>query len=31
MSRSAPAIDIETFRADQQAAFEHDLDSSHGR
>jgi hypothetical protein len=31
MSRSAPGIDIETFRADQQAAFDHDTDSPYER
>ncbi len=31
MSRSAPGIDIETFRADQQAAFDHDTDSPDDR
>jgi prevent-host-death family protein len=31
MSRSAPGIDIETFRTDQQAAFDHGTDSSYDR
>ena len=31
MSRSAPRIDIETFRTDQQAAFDHGTDSSYDR
>jgi antitoxin (DNA-binding transcriptional repressor) of toxin-antitoxin stability system len=31
MSRSAPAIDIEVFRADQDAAVEHDASGSYDR
>jgi len=31
MSRTAPGVDIETFRADQDAAIAHDLDDSYGR
>ncbi|MDQ2873968.1 MAG: type II toxin-antitoxin system prevent-host-death family antitoxin [Actinomycetota bacterium] len=31
MSRSAPRIGIETFRADQEAAFDQDADSPYGR
>jgi prevent-host-death family protein len=31
MSRTAPAIDIETFRADQEAALEHGTDSAYDR
>jgi prevent-host-death family protein len=31
MSRSAPGIDIETFRDDQQAAIDHDTDSPYDR
>jgi len=31
MSRGAPGIDIEAFRADQEAAFDHDTSSPHGR
>lgn len=31
MSRTAPAIDIETFRADQEDAFNHGADSRYER
>jgi len=31
MSRRAPDIDIETFRADQEAALEHGADSAYDR
>jgi prevent-host-death family protein len=31
MSRSAPAIDLGTFRADQEAAFDHDTSSPYDR
>jgi prevent-host-death family protein len=31
MSRSAPGIDIDSFRADQQGAFDHDTDSPYER
>ena len=31
MSRSAPGIDIEAFRADQEAAFDHDTSSPYDR
>lgn len=31
MSRGAPAIDIETFRADQDAALDHDAGDPYGR
>jgi prevent-host-death family protein len=31
MSRSAPGIDIEAFRDDQDAALDHDLDSPYDR
>jgi prevent-host-death family protein len=31
MSRSAPSVDIETFRADQDAALEHGSDSAYDR
>jgi prevent-host-death family protein len=31
MSRSAPAVDIQNFRADQQAAFDHDAASPYDR
>ena len=31
MSRTAPPVDIEAFRADQDAAIDHDLDSPYGR
>jgi prevent-host-death family protein len=31
MSRSAPAIDIETFRADQHASLDQDTDSPYDR
>ncbi len=31
MSRSAPAIDIETFRADQEATLDHDMHSAYDR
>lgn len=31
MSQSAPAIDIGTFRADQDAALDHDADSPYDR
>jgi hypothetical protein len=31
MSRSAPGIDIEDFRADQEAAFDHDTSSPYDR
>ena len=31
MSRTAPAIDVETFRADQDAAAEHETDSPYDR
>jgi prevent-host-death family protein len=30
-SRHAPAMDIEAFRADQEAALEHDRDSAYDR
>lgn len=31
MSRTAPSVDIEAFRADQDAAIDHDLDGPYGR
>jgi len=31
MSRSAPGIDIEAFRADQETAFDHDASSPYDR
>jgi len=31
MSRGAPAIDIDAFRADQDAALDHDAGSPYGR
>jgi prevent-host-death family protein len=31
MSRGAPAIDIDTFRADQHSALNHDTDSPYDR
>jgi antitoxin (DNA-binding transcriptional repressor) of toxin-antitoxin stability system len=31
MSRTAPAVDIDTFRADQEAAFDHGTDSPYDR
>ena len=31
MSRSAPHIDIETFRADQETALDQDADSPYDR
>jgi prevent-host-death family protein len=31
MSRGAPAIDVGRFRADQDAALDHDVDSPYGR
>jgi prevent-host-death family protein len=31
MSRTAPDIDIDTFRADQEAAIEHGTDSAYDR
>jgi prevent-host-death family protein len=31
MSRNAPSIDIETFRADQEAAIDHEADSPYDR
>jgi len=31
MSRSAPGIDIEAFRADQEQAFDHDTSSPYDR
>jgi prevent-host-death family protein len=31
MSRSAPGIDIEAFRADQESAFDHDTSSPYDR
>jgi prevent-host-death family protein len=31
MSRTAPDIDIDTFRADQEAALEHGTDSAYNR
>jgi prevent-host-death family protein len=31
MSRSAPGIDIEAFRADQEAAFDHDTSNPYDR
>jgi prevent-host-death family protein len=31
LSRSAPGMDIETFRADQEAAFDHDVTSPYDR
>lgn len=31
MSRSAPGVDIEAFRADQEAAFDHDMSSPYDR
>ncbi len=31
MSRAAPAVDIETFRADQEAAFDHGTGSRYDR
>lgn len=30
-SRSAPGIDLQTFRADQEAGLDHDLDSRYDR
>lgn len=31
LSRSAPGMDIETFRADQEAAFDHDVTGPYDR
>jgi prevent-host-death family protein len=31
MSRNAPAVDLEAFRADQDAALDHDADSPYER
>ena len=31
MSRNAPGVDIETFRADQDAAVDHEVDSPYDR
>ena len=31
LSRTAPGMDIEAFRADQDAATDHELDSPYGR
>jgi prevent-host-death family protein len=31
MSRNAPAMDIETFRSDQETAFDHGADSPYDR
>lgn len=31
MSRNAPSVDIETFRADQDAAVDHEADSPYDR
>lgn len=31
MSRNAPAVDLDAFRADQDAAFDHEADSAYER
>jgi prevent-host-death family protein len=31
MSRNAPAVDLDAFRADQDAAFDHETDSAYER
>jgi hypothetical protein len=31
MSRNAPAVDLEAFRADQDAALDHQADSAYER